>query len=129
MANFTFEKLQALFLNKYPNGVIWRTNKDNRSKYCITASITKTGKADTYNGKNYIEAVNKLKLDVKLIYERDYKETIARIAELSETLKNGIVETFFIEDTSAKLLTQEERNNIIFEIEYLENKIKNVVVI
>lgn len=71
MNKMSFEKLEELFLKKYPNGAIFQ---DSNYVTCMAVVFNKNQRAYHYSYNSYLELAKKLKLiDDNIFYKKDIK--------------------------------------------------------
>lgn len=128
MNKLTFKRVEQLFLQKYPDGNIWQTTASNKSNYSVSVAFKSNGRVYNYIVSNYVDLVNKLNLDVKLMYEHTYNTITKQIEDIQKDINKGYWEDdtgFFGEDTII-YFTEIELNNKKTELEYLQQQIKNI---
>ena len=104
MNKLSFATVESLFLQANPDGSIWQTTSSNKGHYAVSAAFKSEGKVYEYKVKNYVQLVEKLKLDIKLIYKKDYDSYLKMIAETEEKLEKGFYESSgFFEDEGTEV--------------------------
>jgi len=132
MNKLSFQTVEKLFLQTNPTGDIWQTTASNKGHYAVSVAFKTEGKVYEYKVKNYVQLVEKLKLDIKLIYKKDYDNYLKIIKDYTEKLELGyyIDNTGFFSDTDEKIEYSENEINIMRgEIKALENKIEGATLV
>ena len=132
MNKLSFNEVLKLFNAEYPTGKIFE--KSNiKSKYNYEVCFQAGGKCYNYIVSSHVELINKLNLNVNLVYTKDYNNYLVKIEELKTNLNEMIEKGFYIDDLFGEAekveYTKKDINNLKNEINYLENKIKNAILI
>lgn len=131
MNKLSFKTVEDLFLQANPLGAIWQTTSTNKGQYAVSAVYKEQGKVYEYKVKNYVQLVNKLKLDIKLIYEKDYKAYLRMIAENEQKIKKGFYESlgFFEEEGTPIQYTKEELEGMKQDIQVWKDRIAGATLV
>lgn len=133
MANkLTFEQVESEFKKVYPTGTIFIN--PNKKIYDVEVSFKAESKCYNYKVKNHVELINKLKLNINAIYEKDYNMYVRLLEEAKERLSLGYTEidnSFFEEGGQIERIpfTRTDRLVLEMEIKILESKIKDVWIV
>lgn len=126
MNNLVFKKVESYFFKKYPTGSIYYENK---KKNVVNVAFTEEGKVYSYKINNHVDLINRLKLDIKMIYQYDYDYYIKEIEKFEIEIKNGFWIDDFFGNGEKNNYTESEIDNMKKNIECYKNKIENVVII
>jgi len=132
MNKLSFATVESLFLQVNPSGAIWQTTSSNKGHYAVSAAFKSEGKVYEYKVKNYVQLVEKLKLDIKLIYKKDYDMYTQLIAENIEKINKGfyIDDTGFFSESDEKVIyTESELKAFKYDIECWQNKIDGATLV
>ena len=121
MNQLAYKTIENLFLQKNPNGSIWQEKKNN---YNICFS---SGKCYTYNVDNHKDLANKLKLDIKFIYQRELESYQRAIEESQKILSGDPIYNDWLDDYY--IPDDEARKNAEYNIKCYTDKINNAIVI
>jgi len=123
MNKLAFEKVKKSFLEKNPTGSIWK------EKDIINVTFAENEKVYNYKVNNHIELINRLKLDIKLIYKADYDYYIKQIEKNENELKQGYYIDDLFNDNEKIEYNEAEINSKKYDIECYKAKIENATII
>ena len=131
MNKLSFATVESLFLQANPDGSIWQTTSSNKGHYAVSAAFKSEGKVYEYKVKNYVQLVEKLKLNIKLIYKKDYDCYLKMIAENTEKINKGYYEStgFFEDEGETVQYTEEDLNGMKTDIVCWKNKIDGATLV
>jgi hypothetical protein len=124
----TFEQVEKYFYNEYPQGNIYHS-EDVSYNYKISVAYTKSGKVYSYVVKNYIELVEKLKLNVNLMYKNTYNKLIEEETRLKKQIELKGQERGFGKKRHFELYNEEELQQKINQLNEIEKDLKNATII
>lgn len=128
MNQLAHKTIEKLFKQKNPNGSIWKDKAKDKYNICFTSG----GKCYTYKVDNHKDLVNKLKLDIKFIYQYEYDSYIKQITEAQEQIKQGyyIDNTGFFSDTTTVITyTLNDIKNKKINIAAWQGKLENAITV
>jgi len=131
MNKLSFKTVEDLFLQANPEGAIWQTTASNKGHYAVSVAFKSDGKVYEYKVKNYVQLVEKLKLSIKLMYQREYDSWVNQIEKLEAEIKKGYYESsgFFEDEGTEVRYTDEELISKRININCYRQKIAGVTLI
>ncbi len=125
----TIQEVNAIFKTKYPTGEIFQKG----SLGCGSASDSKVcvifkdgGKVYGYNYKSYADLLQQLGFNV--LYEHDVKAIESQILNSEKMINDGGYIDDFFSDGEFVGYSEEEIEGAKFNIEYLNNKLKDAII-
>lgn len=125
----TIQEVNTIFKSKYPTGEVFQKG----SFGCGSASDNKVcvifkdgGKVYSYSYKSYADLLQQLKFNV--LYKHDVKSIKEQISDSEKIITDGgYIDDFFGDGEFVKY-SEEEINNAKFNVEWLKNKLIDVII-